>query len=452
VIDLEASLLASVLASPEQDGPRLVYADWLTERGDPRGQFIREQVQLAGLEETDPRWSALHASSERLAHRHRQEWLALLGLDRLQVRQLTFSRGLLEGAWLDQPSPRALQDLLGRAPLRWLRLDPQQLTPELLEVAAGAGLGLSIEGELGRYSVGRGSIEHLPPESLQRLDLTLWLYYLIDAVMRRLLSGPSLRELCLRTLWPGDQLDGILHPLVEAGLMDELTVLELRVQRQPALALQALFARRSERPVRLALGGSQVFDPLVPGLLGWRPLEALELPALSERAASELLSSEALWGALRRLHLPCTLRGRPIHRLCEGSWPRLSRLASDAATGGLLQKLSRTPVAGQLVELRAPEAERAELLAWLHAPYAARLVSLSAGVDNQALAELARWPGLSRVTELSLAQEEPVSRKALRVLLQSPHLDPVSLVARGAGFVPHLPALRERFPGALAQG
>lgn len=45
----EAALLQAVLESPEDDGVRLIYADWLEERGDPRGEFIRLQCHLAHL-------------------------------------------------------------------------------------------------------------------------------------------------------------------------------------------------------------------------------------------------------------------------------------------------------------------------------------------------------------------------------------------------------------------
>lgn len=40
----EYGLLAAVLASPHDDLPKLVYADWLEERGDPRGPFLRHWV------------------------------------------------------------------------------------------------------------------------------------------------------------------------------------------------------------------------------------------------------------------------------------------------------------------------------------------------------------------------------------------------------------------------
>jgi uncharacterized protein (TIGR02996 family) len=37
-------LLAAIYASPDDDGPRLVFADWLQEREDPRGVFIAKQL------------------------------------------------------------------------------------------------------------------------------------------------------------------------------------------------------------------------------------------------------------------------------------------------------------------------------------------------------------------------------------------------------------------------
>jgi uncharacterized protein (TIGR02996 family) len=40
----EADLLAGVVANPADDTARLVYADWLQERGDPRGSLLRASV------------------------------------------------------------------------------------------------------------------------------------------------------------------------------------------------------------------------------------------------------------------------------------------------------------------------------------------------------------------------------------------------------------------------
>src|SRR5438094_583437 len=48
MIEPEA-LLAAIAAAPDDDVPRLVLADWLEERDDPLGEFIRLQIELEPL-------------------------------------------------------------------------------------------------------------------------------------------------------------------------------------------------------------------------------------------------------------------------------------------------------------------------------------------------------------------------------------------------------------------
>jgi uncharacterized protein (TIGR02996 family) len=45
----ENAFIQAVLADPDDDTVRLVFADWLEERGDPRAEFIRVQCELAKL-------------------------------------------------------------------------------------------------------------------------------------------------------------------------------------------------------------------------------------------------------------------------------------------------------------------------------------------------------------------------------------------------------------------
>jgi uncharacterized protein (TIGR02996 family) len=72
-------LLAAVLAAPDDDAPRLVYADWLDEHGQPeRAAFIRNQVELARLPTYDPRREVLGRKAGRLLDLHQGEWLAEL--------------------------------------------------------------------------------------------------------------------------------------------------------------------------------------------------------------------------------------------------------------------------------------------------------------------------------------------------------------------------------------
>jgi uncharacterized protein (TIGR02996 family) len=50
----QAAFLAAIHDDPENDGTRLVFADWLEEHGDPRAEFIRVQCALAHQDKNDP--------------------------------------------------------------------------------------------------------------------------------------------------------------------------------------------------------------------------------------------------------------------------------------------------------------------------------------------------------------------------------------------------------------
>jgi hypothetical protein len=56
--------------------PRLVYADWLEERGDPRGEFIRLECRVRGLPETCPDSLRLRQRLAALACDADIRWLA----------------------------------------------------------------------------------------------------------------------------------------------------------------------------------------------------------------------------------------------------------------------------------------------------------------------------------------------------------------------------------------
>jgi uncharacterized protein (TIGR02996 family) len=46
MIERVVALLAAIAAAPDDDLPRLALADWLEERDDPLGEFIRLQFDL----------------------------------------------------------------------------------------------------------------------------------------------------------------------------------------------------------------------------------------------------------------------------------------------------------------------------------------------------------------------------------------------------------------------
>jgi uncharacterized protein (TIGR02996 family) len=71
----EAPFLQAVIDQPDEDGPRLVYADWLDEQGESaRAEFIRVQCELFQLPTDNPRRKELAAREKRLLKRHGREW------------------------------------------------------------------------------------------------------------------------------------------------------------------------------------------------------------------------------------------------------------------------------------------------------------------------------------------------------------------------------------------
>ncbi len=66
-------LLAAVYANPDDDVPRQIYADFLLERGDPRGEFIALQLQRA-------RDAAPSARETELLAKYGKQWLGPLAI------------------------------------------------------------------------------------------------------------------------------------------------------------------------------------------------------------------------------------------------------------------------------------------------------------------------------------------------------------------------------------
>lgn len=84
------TLFAAVWAAPDDDGPRNVLADFLTERGDPRGEFIA--LQLARAARTLD--AAGRKREKELLKRHKKMWLGPIA-PLIQPHYLRFERGFL---------------------------------------------------------------------------------------------------------------------------------------------------------------------------------------------------------------------------------------------------------------------------------------------------------------------------------------------------------------------
>jgi uncharacterized protein (TIGR02996 family) len=114
------ALYRAILESPDDDAPRLVWADWLEENGDPeRAQFVRLQCELASLDPGDIRGDEVSEHLPRLTGR-RETWTAELGR---YARNCGFWRGLPD--WFELTTDRlgaALADLRQHVPAQCLCL------------------------------------------------------------------------------------------------------------------------------------------------------------------------------------------------------------------------------------------------------------------------------------------------------------------------------------------
>ena len=86
----EASLLEAIYAAPERDEPRLVYADWLQEHQNPRGELIHLQVAQARVLAPSAEYHRLAERSWELLKANGEAWTPRLARE---LCSWTFKRG-----------------------------------------------------------------------------------------------------------------------------------------------------------------------------------------------------------------------------------------------------------------------------------------------------------------------------------------------------------------------
>jgi len=91
----EAGFLAAITAAPNDAVPRLIYADWLEERGDPRNELVRIEEEMRTLPVFSDRYWQLKPQRNELRDRAPEEWLETMhyGTDCLPL----FAHGIPKG-------------------------------------------------------------------------------------------------------------------------------------------------------------------------------------------------------------------------------------------------------------------------------------------------------------------------------------------------------------------
>jgi uncharacterized protein (TIGR02996 family) len=405
VTDRDA-LLQAVRDRPDDDTPRLVYADWLDEHaGGPadraRAAFIRLQIDAARLPAGDPRLPDVQAHAAALQADWAADWLApLVELEWPDCHELEFSRGFLAqlpviteffdfAAIADQLLPREPVDLLS------IGGPPAQLT----EAAGHPGVGLvgqlslsvRVEGREG-YEPGDGDAA---VEAAARVSRRVPLRFLAvtragltDRAARAIATAPAfagLRDLVLQdVLFTADGLTAFRGATFAPG------VRRVEVEQRPWRWGPA--DRGAEVAGAFAAGGYAALErlKLVGYLLGDAGLLALTASPVARRLTSFHLAGDQ------------NLEGPGVFALLDRRrWPRLKSL--------------------WLMPIHLAEADLARLVSADGLAGLERFMVFMQHATPDTAARLAANPHASGLTELGLTGPG-LGDGGARVLMRSPHL------------------------------
>jgi uncharacterized protein (TIGR02996 family) len=182
----DEAFLQAILESPDDDTPRLIYADWLDEHGDSaRAELIRVQCQLAEMGLDDPRWPGLLIREEQLVAEHADEWLGDL---RQRVVGWRFDRGFLTRIVVPLPD--------------YLRQPRMKPPPTVRQVVV----------DLKDVVIAAEAIRQVP-EPIACIYIILPLWMSIDGRLTLAMSDPSDRDMV-------DHLASLLRCGIEAVMAD----------------------------------------------------------------------------------------------------------------------------------------------------------------------------------------------------------------------------------------
>lgn len=413
----ESALLTAIIAHPDEDTPRLAFADWLDENGDPdRAAFIRVQCRLAEMPPDDPDWYELLEQESDLGSRLHDRITTLrpavserfyFGTYYPQAdREPQFHRGFpffvdYHGQqWTDAETARvadSLAKLVATTTIRGLSTSgiPAARLTDLIETPAFAALrALSL-----RFSGDSAWDDDFEARAFQRLSETpvgehlhsLWLHHILSAKGLRTLatakSFKSLRRLCLVYLrdhaanWGevarAEWFQGVTHlqlavldPEVASAMskglggVPSLHTLDLRTMDSEAVS--NLTAGRFSRLVRFEASGCKLNNRVFQTLLQGEWFDQLQILSvshndLSDRAISNL-AAHPVAPNLRVLRLGNNKIGRAgLMALAQPGRFSALRTLSLSISRGAKSQFSEADFASFLHSLCIPRLRRLEL-------------------------------------------------------------------------------------------
>jgi uncharacterized protein (TIGR02996 family) len=258
----DEAFLQAILDAPEDDTPRLVYADWLEDHGQAeRAQLIRLQCEAAALPWDDPRRPDLGKRSEHLLRKHRLEWLGPLPRG---VRYDRFDRGLPVAK-----VAATARNFLARA-AGWFSQTPQHVSFSVAlsrvgmhwpAVLASPHLGRICELRVVVNEVGDAEVEALAacPSFGRLAGLDLFFNPLSDAAARALAASDNLGRLSHLKLSFTQIGPAGVEALVSSPWLGRLAMLDLQNTRVGDAGAAALAASpTAARLTWLSLAGCSI--------------------------------------------------------------------------------------------------------------------------------------------------------------------------------------------------
>ncbi|HEY1188183.1 MAG TPA: TIGR02996 domain-containing protein [Gemmata sp.] len=287
----QEALLAAIVEHPDEDTPRLAYADLLDEIGGGsnrgRAEFIRLQVRLEAGGYDLPNRETLQAKADRLLKRHRREWEGAVRVE--GGKGVEFRRGFVTDV-------SATADAFVRAGGRWLDEHPVRCVT--LENVRGDIGRLAASPHLGRVrrlnlvdTFGESDLRGLAdgPGAADRFAALETLYVGMSSEGDGFFWGgasalvawhmPRLRTLCLTDLRDGDR---AAAAVAGAPWFAGLASVHVWMSRIGDAGLAALLAPRTA---------------LSDVTLGYSRVSARGLLALADRPADPPLRNLCLWAS-----------------------------------------------------------------------------------------------------------------------------------------------------------
>lgn len=318
----ELDLLRAIVADPDADAPRLAYAEWKEDCGDPdRAEFVRIQCALAALASDARHDQPLHHRELELLRKHCFEWESqLLGLVRLKLGCRWFGRkaktatsimpvyhrGFVEDITLDLATfLSAAQDLSRVLPLRTLRtycprkVDASDLILALADCPALETVH-SLQIELGCWP-NRELARLLDSPHLHGLTSLCLIGRMNELAGQAMLSAGligRLERLELRGIGHGRTGESVLA----SNAIRHLRRIKLSGAELTAVAIAALPTTAAFSQLRsISFGDNPIGDFDAMGLLNWLPPTLTRLDLSETGCCDGTAASLAAAPALRRL-------------------------------------------------------------------------------------------------------------------------------------------------------